>query len=161
MKKLKSNWPLMIVLAALFALLSQGIDKAPPQAADGDIQWLSYAEGRDRGASQNKKVFLVFDADWCGYCAKMNKKTFRHPSVVAYVNRNFVPIKVDSDKEQTITEKYRVRGLPSTWFISETGDPIANRPGYISPDEMLDILKFFGTDSYQSMSFQAFVKKNK
>jgi thioredoxin-related protein len=91
----------------------------------------------------------------------MEKETFQNPTVIAYVNRNFVPISVNSDREQDIAEKYKVRGLPNTWFISEAGEPIANRPGYIAPDEMLKILKFFGTDSYLTMSFRAFVDKGK
>ena len=70
----------------------------------------------------------------------MEKETFQNPTVIAYVNRNFVPISVNSDKEQKIAAQYNVRGLPSTWFISENGDRIGNRPGYISSDEMLKIL---------------------
>jgi hypothetical protein len=49
--------------------------------------------------------------------------------------------------------------LPSTWFISENGDKIGNRPGYIASDEMLKILKYIGTDSYLSMSFKSFMEK--
>jgi len=141
------------------ALLLAGIFCSGALATEGGIQWFSYAEGRERGEAENKKVFLVFDADWCKYCLMMEKETFRDPTVVAYVNRNFVPIKVNSDREQSIASKYNVRGLPSTWFISETGDRIGNRPGYIPADEMLQVLKFIGTDSYRSMNFQTFVKK--
>lgn len=130
-------------------------------AQDGGIQWLSYAEGRQQGEAQNKKVFLVFNADWCRYCLQMEKETFQNPTIIAYVNRNFVPVSVNSDKQQDIATKYNVRGLPSTWFISENGDRIGNRPGYIASDEMLKILKYIGTDSYLSMSFKTFVEKEK
>lgn len=134
-----------------------------PQAAQkGDgIQWMSYEEGRKRGEAEKKKVFLVFNADWCRYCLQMEKETFRNPSVIAYVNRNFVPISVNSDKERGIAAKYNVMGLPSTWFIAENGDRIGNRPGYIPPQEMLSILKYIASDSYRTMSFQTFVNKNK
>jgi thioredoxin-related protein len=91
----------------------------------------------------------------------MEKETFQDPSVVAYVNRNFVPVSVNSDKEQAIADKFNVQGLPSTWFISEDGARIGSRPGFIPADEMLQILKFIGSDSYRSMSFQTFVKKKK
>jgi thioredoxin-related protein len=154
------------ILAALsltltFTLMTGNVDAIASQAGDGGIQWLSYAEGRQRGEAENKKVFLVFNADWCRYCLQMEKETFQNPTVIAYVNRNFVPISVDSDKEQKIAAKYNVRGLPSTWFISEDGNRIGNRPGYIASDEMLKILKYIGTDSYLSMSFKAFMEKGK
>jgi thioredoxin-related protein len=148
-------------LALTLTLLTGNVDSVASQAGDGGIQWLSYAEGRQRGEAENKKVFLVFNADWCRYCLQMEKETFKDPTVIAYVNRNFVPIIVNSDKEQKIAAKYNVRGLPSTWFISENGDRIGNRPGYIASDEMLKILKYIGTDSYRSMSFKAFMEKGK
>lgn len=157
---MKKRSTLLAMALTLVLTLSAGADyAAAAKARDGGIQWLSYAEGRQRGEAENKKVFLVFNADWCRYCVKMEKETFQNPTVIAYVNRNFVPISVNSDKEQDIAEKYSVRGLPSTWFISENGERIGNRPGYIAADEMLKILKYIGSDSYLTMSFKAFVEK--
>ena len=147
---------------ALSMTLCSGLTLADAaRAAGGGIQWLSYEEGRLQGETENKKVFLVFNADWCRYCLKMEKETFQNPTVIAYINRNFVPVSVNSDKEQAIAEKYNVRGLPSTWFIAENGDRIGNRPGYIPADEMLRILKYIGSDSYQKMNFESFVEQGK
>ncbi len=130
-------------------------------ADGGDIQWLSYAEGRQRGEAEQKKVFVVFEADWCRYCHQMEKETFSDSAVISYVNRNFIPVRVNSDKESQIAAKYNVRGLPSTWFISEKGDRIGNRPGYITTADMLNILKYIGTDSYLTISFKDFITKKK
>ncbi len=132
----------------------------PPaiSATDG-IQWQSYEEGISRGKAENKKVFLSFYADWCQYCKIMEKETFQNSAVIAYINRNFIPIRVNSDKEQKTAAIYNVRGLPSTWFLSEKGERIGNRPGLISASEMIPVLKYIQTDSYKSMSFNAFLKK--
>jgi len=157
-----NRWKLATIALTISLNLFTGAVKASgTQTGDAGIQWFSYAEGRQRGEAENKKVFLVFNADWCRYCLQMEKETFQNPTVIAYVNRNFVPISVNSDKQQDIAEKYSVRGLPSTWFISENGDRIGNRPGYIAADEMLDILKYIGSDSYLTMTFKAFVEKAK
>ncbi len=154
------KWTRTAMALALAATLFTGaVEAVAAQTGDGGIQWLSYTEGRQRGETENKKVFLVFNADWCRYCLQMEKETFQNPTVIAYVNRNFVPISVNSDKEQKIAAKYDVRGLPSTWFISENGDRIGNRPGYITSEEMLKILKYISTDSYRSISFKTFVEK--
>jgi thioredoxin-related protein len=155
------RWTLITALALLFSLYIGSVYAIADQGAGSGIQWVPYDEGRQRGEAENKKVFLVFNADWCRYCLQMEKETFQNPTVIAYVNRNFVPISVNSDKEQAIAEKYKVRGLPNTFFISEKGDPIASRPGFIGPEELLTILKFFGSDSYLTMSFKAFLDKGK
>ena len=129
-------------------------------ADGGGIQWLSYAEGRQRGEVEKKKLFLFFDSEWCRYCLQMEQETFSNSAVIAFINRNFVPIRVNSDKERKTALKYQIRGLPNIWFISETGDRIANRPGYIAADEMLDILRYIGSDSHLSMSFKSFLEKD-
>jgi len=159
---MKKRWSLATIgLTIMLTLFTGAVHASGIQTGDDGIQWFTYAEGRQRGEAENKKVFLVFNADWCRYCLQMEKETFQNPTVIAYVNRNFVPISVNSDREQDIAAKYSVRGLPSTWFISEKGDRIGNRPGYIAVDEMLKILKYIGSDSYLTMSFKAFVEKGK
>ncbi|MFP4349916.1 MAG: thioredoxin family protein [Thermodesulfobacteriota bacterium] len=124
-------------------------------AADG-IRWLNYDEGISRGKSEDKKVFLNFYADWCRYCKMMDQKTFQDKEVIAYLNQNFVPVRVDSDKNRKVSMEYNVQGLPVSWFISADGENIGSQPGYIPPEMMLPLLKYIETDSYKTMNFQKF-----
>ena len=105
------------------------------------INWRSYEEGLVVSKSEKKKVFLHFYADWCVFCAKMAKETFQNPAVVSYLNNNFIPVRVDTDKEPATAMKYGVTGLPSTWFLSEMGEAIGTVPGFIPPDPLLSMLK--------------------
>ncbi len=105
------------------------------------IKWYSYKEGTALGKKQGKKVFITFRADWCGWCRKMEKDTFQHPSVVSYLNDNFISIKVDTDKQKDLAIKYKVRGLPLNWFLSGDGESIGSRPGYLTPEMLMAILK--------------------
>ncbi len=149
-----------ILILVLAVSLGITILRPPAIIASDGIQWQSYEEGISRGKAENKKVFLSFYADWCQYCKIMEKETFQNSAVIAYINRNFIPIKVNSDKEQQTAALYNVRGLPSTWFLSEKGERIGNRPGLISANEMLPVLKYIQSDSYKSMSFNDFMQKN-
>ena len=109
--------------------------------ASDSIKWYSYEEGMVLGKAEKKKVFLHFYADWCGFCLKMAKETFRDSAVVSYLNENFIAVRVDFDRESATAEKYGVMGLPSNWFLTEMGQPIVSIPGYIPPDAMLSLLK--------------------
>lgn len=124
------------------------------------IKWYSYDEGMSLGKSQHKKIFINFFADWCGYCVKMDKSTFVDPEVVSYLNKNFIAIKVNSEKQESLASRYKVRGLPSNWFVSDSGEQIGNYPGYIPADNLLPILKYIQTDSYKQMAFKDFMKVN-
>lgn len=109
--------------------------------ASDSIKWQSYKEGKVLAKIENKKVFMHFYADWCIFCLKMAKETFRDDTVVSYLNKNFISIRVDFDKEPAISQKYGVRGLPANWFLAETGQPIVSIPGFLAPDAMLSLLK--------------------
>ena len=124
------------------------------------IKWLSYDEGIKQGKQEGKKVFISFYADWCTFCEKMEKETFRKNEVVGFVNENFVAIRVNSDKEAEIARKYFVRGLPMTWFMDANGEKISSIPGYIPPDMFMQVLNFVHSDSYKSMTFKEFVDKH-
>jgi hypothetical protein len=86
-------------------------------------------------------VFVFFWADWCTYCHAMDTETFHNQTVVDLLDKNFIAVKVDSDREQKLSSQYRVRGLPDNLFFSESGDVFARRNGYIPPDTFIKILR--------------------
>ncbi|UCD81110.1 MAG: DUF255 domain-containing protein [Desulfobacterales bacterium] len=105
------------------------------------INWRSYEEGMVLSKIEKKKVFLHFYADWCGFCRKMAKDTFQDASVVAYLNSNFIPVRVNTDNERQTAANYGVAGLPFNVFLTDRGEPIVSVPGYIPADTMLLMLK--------------------
>ena len=109
-------------------------------AVSQEIQWHSFNAGMARGKFEKKKVFIHFYADWCGVCKVMENSTFKDPVVIASLNDNFIPIKVDADREIQTASMFRVKGLPDNWFIAEDGEIIGHRPGYIPPDQLKNIL---------------------
>jgi len=133
--KLKSVGLMALVLTGVM----MGFLHNPASAKE--IAWHSFADGMARGKSENKKIFLHFYANWCGACKVMENKTFKDPTVIAYINENFIPIKVNTDREQKTSQIFKVRALPDNWFIDEDGKPIGHRPGYITPENLKGILK--------------------
>jgi len=125
---------LALILVGLWVWLPYGV------AASTQIQWHSFSDGMARGKFENKKVFLHFYADWCVFCAEMAQKAFKDPAVIASLNENFIPIRVDVDQDMETASMFRIKGLPETLFIAENGDIISRRPGYISPDQLKEML---------------------
>ena len=128
-------------------------------AASGDIKWYTYEEGMALGKDENKKVFLYFWTEWCPNCKKMEKGTFQDAFVIAYLNKNFISIRVNSDEQRDIAATYNVRGVPDNWFIAENSKAIMNQPGYLTIKRFLPLLKYIHTDSYKEMTFSKFLKK--
>jgi thioredoxin-related protein len=110
--------------------------------ADSDsVKWYSFDEGMVLGQSQEKKVFMHFWAEWCGYCRRMEKTTFSNSAVIAKLNENFISIKVNYDREKRLVTMFKVGGLPDNWFFSKDRKDIKHRPGYIPPEKFLLMLK--------------------
>lgn len=144
------------IAVVLAALLFIG-QFSPAPAESGGINWHPYDEGMALGKTQKKKVFINFYATWCSFCKMMDTGTFKDAAVIAYLNHNFISVRVDVDKETDVAAQYNIRPLPDMWFISEKGEAIGNKPGYMPAEEMLPVLKFIQTDSYLKMTYQKFL----
>ena len=120
---------------------------ASATATGKTIEWHNYQNGMERSKFEKKKVFLHFYADWCMYCKKMEQSTFKDPDVIDALNQDFIPIRVNTDLDPETARLYGVKPIPDTWFIFENGQPIGNRPGFISIDQMKVLLKLIGEQS--------------
>lgn len=153
---LNNHWrPLAIGL-----LLAISLAGSAPAWATGGIHWYGYEEGTALMQSEGKKGFLTFYADWCHYCKLMEKETFHNSAVVAYLNRNFVAMKINSEEDRKRAREYSVIRLPITWFLAPNGERIRNREGYLPPKDMLNFLKYVNSDSYETMSFEDFLSRH-
>jgi thioredoxin-related protein len=134
---MKSRFFAVVLVALLcFGFILPGIG-----AAAEAVRWHNYDEGLALGKQQKKKILVHFYADWCGYCRKMAHETFEASEVVSYVNKHFVPVRVDIDKEKETAAGFGIRGVPATWFLTEAAKRIGNVPGLVPPDRFLSLLK--------------------
>ena len=122
------------------------------------IDWQGYVKGMDLAKSQNKHVFLYFHADWCTYCKKLKETTLKDKAVLSYLKDNFVSITVDTDKDQQLANQWKVKGLPTLWFLKPDNSKISSIPGFIDAERFLNVLKYIHTASYDKMNFQDFIK---
>jgi len=150
---------LLLTLAVLGSGFPASAGDVSPSGVTRHIHWYAYKDSLELGRKEGKKIFVNFYADWCRYCVKMDKETFRDPAVVDYLNRHFISAKVNSDTQRQVAEKYHVRGLPSTWFLAENGEAIGSLPGYIPAKMLLKILGFVESESYKKMTFEQYLKK--
>jgi uncharacterized protein YyaL (SSP411 family) len=134
---MKSNYIRCIRLLALSLILSV----AGIASASDSIDWRSYEEGMVLSKIEKKTVFLHFYADWCGFCRKMANTTFKDSVLINYLNENFMPIMVNTDREPQTAGNYGVSGLPTTVFLTPMGEPIFSVPGYIGTDTLMSMLR--------------------
>ena len=124
------------------------------------INWATYDEAQ-RAGDQTRKFFVYFYSDQCGYCKLMEEKTFRDEAVVAYINDNYLPVRVNTGQETRVASRFGIQGVPDLRFLTSKGEGIARWPGFIESGRLLTLLQYIHTDSYKKMNFNDFVKEHK
>lgn len=133
-------------------------DRARKVEATSTIGWENFEKGMLLANKENKHVFLYFHAEWCTYCTKLKKTTFKDKDVLTYLAQNFISISVDADQHRELAKQWRVRGLPTIWFLKPDGSKISNIPGYINAGQMIKFLEYIHLKTYEQIGFNDFIK---
>ncbi|MGC9331447.1 MAG: thioredoxin family protein, partial [Bacteroidales bacterium] len=70
---------------------------------DTKIHWMDFETAIEKQKQDSKIIMVDMYTDWCGWCKKLEKETFSHPEIAAYINRNFHPVKFNAETTDTIT----------------------------------------------------------
>jgi hypothetical protein len=112
----------VLALLAFEAMIASSPVRAAGDWNDGQIAWLAYDKGLDEAKTANKPVCLVFFTEWCPHCTNYSK-VFHDPKIVGLAKR-FVMVRVDRDREPTVSAKYAPDGqyIPRTYFLTRAGE---------------------------------------
>lgn len=117
-----------VLLTLLFGVFSPG-----KTAYAAEIAWAkSLPEAMAQAQRSNRLVMVDFYTDWCGWCKKLDKDVFPHPTVVGAA-RQFVSVRLNAEREGVETaRKYGVTGFPTILFLTPSG-AVEGRIGGYSP----------------------------
>jgi thiol-disulfide isomerase/thioredoxin len=84
---------------------------------------------------ENKPLFIVFEATWCGPCAIMDQLVYT-ADVVVKPAENLISVKVDVDKQPELKKKFRVKGYPTMILLTPHGEELKRTSGYCGVKEI-------------------------
>jgi thioredoxin-related protein len=123
----------------------------------------SYEKAVRRAQKEHRAIMIDFRAEWCGWCHRLDKTTYRDDRVAEIVAESFVAVKVDtegSQEEQRIATDYNVRDLPTIIFISPTGTMVHRVDGFQGPGQFPETLETARDLANRVMSYEASIEKN-
>src|ERR687895_897565 len=102
------------------------------QHKDNPVDWYPWGEeALGRAREQDRPILLSVGYSACHWCHVMERESFEDEATAAYMNENFVPIKVDREERPDVDDIYMeaVQGMtgqggwPLTVFLDPDGVP--------------------------------------
>lgn len=138
-----------------------------------EIRWMSLDDVQVAMKAKPKKVFMDVYTDWCGWCKVMDKKTFSHPDVIRYINKNFYAVKLNAEqrepirfngsmysfKEDARANEFAVNILqgrmsyPTSVIMEENFQNPQPIPGYLDVPTIEKVLKYIGEGAHKKQTF--------
>lgn len=126
------------------------IGQASADAPEG-YDFLAFDAGMRVAQAENRPVFVYFGRYGCGFCEKTNKEAFSDPRVHERYTADYVLVYVDAESgrrlrlpsgeritERELGTRYRAFVTPVFTFLTPAGEPVGQRIGVQSAQDLLD-----------------------
>ncbi len=136
-----------------------------------EVTWHSFNEGIKIASQKKKPVIIDFYADWCMWCKVMERKTFSNAEVQRKLARNYVSIRIDMEKNESISYNGKtytpqqfssmvgVEGLPTIIFMDRNGKFVTRIPGFVKTDIFNVLLDYMVEECYsKQVTFKEYMK---
>ena len=75
--------------------------------ASNPVDWWSWGkEAFGKAKNDNKPIFLSIGYSTCHWCHQLARESFEDPKTAAFINKNFIPIKVDREERPEVDAYY-------------------------------------------------------
>jgi len=133
---------------------------------------------------EEKLILVDFYTDWCGWCVKLDRETYRDASVIEEMNKYFYAVKFNAELRDSVqfankiygykgsgarvTNEFAITmatrpggriGYPTMTIITPMGEKVAVEGGYKDPGKMLLMLRYYGEGFYKTMDYQTFLQQ--
>ncbi|MFT3936085.1 MAG: thioredoxin family protein [Chitinophagaceae bacterium] len=161
---------IFVFISALVLLVSSANKPVPPAEK---LKWMTLKEAQEAMKQQKRPILIDLYTDWCGWCKVMDKKTYTNAKVIAYLQQNFYPVKLNAETRETVSwnEKaynynsqnrtndfaiyltYGRLSYPTTVILPTDNSGPQPVPGYLEPKDLELIVRYFGDGKYGKQPF--------
>ena len=82
---------------------------------------------KQKARDEGKLYFIAFHASWCAPCALMDETTFNDDQLARYLEKTYVPFKVDVEEFDgySLKQQYNIKTLPTFLIFNSQGQMVA------------------------------------
>ena len=120
----------------------EGLSSSPfRNKRDHEINWYEWGdEPFQRAVAEDKLVLLDLTAVWCHWCHVMDETSYSDPEIIEMLNRDFIAIRIDTDRRPDLQARYLSGGWPSTDILVPSGEMVFGAT-YLRPEQLKSTLR--------------------
>jgi thioredoxin-like negative regulator of GroEL len=107
-----------------------------------EVPWRhDYSAARREAQEKGQPLLLDFGTENCFWCKRLDASTFRDPTVVQLLAGQFIPVKIDADRQPQLALPLGIRSYPTLILASPDGRVLARQEGYVEASRLADQLQ--------------------
>jgi YHS domain-containing protein/thioredoxin-related protein len=111
--------------------------------AEPVISWeTDFDQATSRAKMTNRLLFIHFYGENCPLCKLMETSVFTNPSIIAQMNRDFVPLKVNIEDQPLLAKRFAIKVIPTDIVLQSDGQQIHRRQGGIHTEKFGEYLVY-------------------
>jgi len=128
---MRTGWILLVVcVVSTLSIATIGLVGSAQPGSRSKLWQTDFSNAQAKAKRLGRPLFIHFYADWCEPCRRMQKEVFNSPELSQHLGRRFVLVRLDSDLNPELAERFGVHSLPSDVFVDPDGRVIARLSGY-------------------------------
>lgn len=142
-----------IIVAFLGVYLYNAMKEVTPQEIKNAPNWLPIEEAMTKAEQDGRLIIIDIYEVGCQFCRAMNRDVYPAPSTRAVIDRDFHPVKINGNSEETITfmgeeitqqafaNSLGLTAFPFTVVLDHQGNIINSRRGYMGVQDLTQFMR--------------------
>ena len=99
-----------------------------------------YEKTKALAKKEHKDVYILMISSSCGWCRKFENTTLKDKEVIDKLKSKYLLLHLDKDFDE-YPAKFKVKRVPSHFFITPKGEIIYKFPGYWGNEDFLSFIE--------------------
>jgi len=142
-----------LIAAFLGVFLYNALNEVTPQDIQNAPDWLPIDEAMTKAEQDGRLTIIDIYEVGCQFCRAMNRDVYPAPSTRAVIDRDFYPVKINGNSEESIifmgeeitqqafANSLGLTAFPFTVVMDHNGNVINSRRGYMGVQDLTQFMR--------------------
>jgi protein disulfide-isomerase len=127
---------------AWVACLQTNITWSQAPVVQDEIYWANSPQMAQSHARDSRLPILAFfTSENCGFCRKMEHEVWSKRRIIAQVESEFIPLKVQAEQHRQFVQSVGIQAFPTTVLFTPEGKVIGGAPGFLSAAQVVSLMR--------------------